>query len=227
MKKLLTSGAVVLTMLTLAACGSNSSDSGKGVDNMKSSKKATESSSKKNSKASLEVTNGAPEKINQWKYFEDFDADGTLVKIAKPTTKIAQGKLSISINAIKIFAMKPKNTDAKKTAADYFGASGVTDPYYVLQVLWSVKNGDTKEIQTNGIKSLVVNGQQYDMGSGLMDDGTGSAIAAGASKSFEANTLLKSTNYKAIKQFTLNIDNSADTTSFEQIAPAVSTNLKL
>lgn len=223
MKKFVTLSVTALAALTLAACGSNSSS--KGVDTVKSSKTSQASSSKKDTHENQHVTNGSPIKVGQWKYYDDFDADGTLVKVATPKKVVTQGKVTVTINSIKVFSMKPKNTDAKKTASDYFGASGVTDPYYVIQANWSAKNADSKELQTNGIKSFVVNGQQYAMGSGLQDSGTGASLASGASSDFEADALLKSSDYQSIKSMTINLDSIADTTSYEDVAPATSINV--
>lgn len=225
MKKFVTLGVTALAALTLAACGSNSSS--KGVDTVKSSKVSKSSSSKKPTKASLQVTNGSPEKVGQWKYMSDVDADGTLVKVSHPNTKIGQGKFTESVESIKIYQMKPKSDDAKKTVSDGFGVSGVTDPYYLLQVNWTAHNADKQELQTNGVKSIVVNGQQYSSDSGMQDEGAGSAVAAGAQTSFQTNVLLKSSDYKSIKQIAFNLDTVVTTTSFDEVAGATNTTINL
>lgn len=223
-KTMLALGAALVSAGVLTGCGNNIS-SNKGTDTVKSSVKSTNTKKKaSDSKADQQVTNGAPIKVGQWKYYSDFNADGTLVKVATPKKQVNQGKVNITIDSIKVYSMKPKNDDAKKIASDYFGASGVTDPYYVLQVNWSAKNSDSQELQTNGIKSIVTtNGQQLSAGQGLMDNGSGSALAANAFSTFEANGLLKSADYKSLNEITVNFDTVCTTSSFEEVAGTATT----
>lgn len=219
MRKLVTVGATALTLLLLAGCGnSNKVDNGDGADK---SSKVTNSSNK--TSTSKEVVNGSPEKVGQWKHFADFNADGTLEKVTTYNKVIEQGDITTTLKNVKIYSMKPKDDAAKKTASSYFNASGVDSPYYVVQINWSAKNGGTKELQTNGIKSIVTNtGQQFDIGSGLQDSGTGATLAPNGSSDYEANGLLKGSTAKDINSLTVNLGSICTTDTFEDVSPEVS-----
>lgn len=219
MKKGLVIGATLIMGLSLAACGSSKVDNGDGA--------SSSSAISKNKHSSAEVTNGAPTKVGQWKYFEDFDANGTLEKVTTFNKDIKQGDVTATIKNVKIYSMKPKNDSAKKIASEYFGASGVNDPYYVVQVNWSAKNSGSEELQTNGIESIVTNkGQQIDMNSGLQDSGVGSTIASGASSDYEANGLIKGATTKDINKLTLKLGSVCTTSDYTDVSPEV-TNIEL
>lgn len=226
MKKIATLSIAVLSALTLAACG-NSSSKGADTVNTTTTKKATPAKKVNNKKTGQEVTNGSPVKVGQWKYYEDFNANGTLVKIAKINKEVKQGDMSIKLDSVKIYSMKPKNDAAKKTAADYFDVSGVTDPYYVLQLIWSAKNNGSQELQTNGIESIVVvsSGQQLSMGNGLMDSGLGSSLLGSGSQDFEADGLLNNGEFEKINKLTVKIGSVADTSTFDDVSPETTVEL--
>lgn len=232
MKKIAIASMVLLAGLVLTACGNGSSSGGK--DTVSSSSKTEKTTAAKKSSSSAkktsgeEVTNGSPVKVGQWKYYEDFDADGTLVRIINLNKTATQGKATITFKTIKIFSMKPKNDAAKKTASDYFDTSGVTDPYYVLQIIWSAKNDNSQEVQTNGLQSVLTSaGQQLEMGHGFMDQGTGAKLQAGASQDFEADGLLKDGEFKALNKLTVKIGSIADVSTYENISPETTIELPL
>jgi hypothetical protein len=230
MKKLIALGVTLAAALSLAACGSSSSGGKDTVKESSSAKttKAKVSSSAKASSSNQEVTNGSPVKVGQWKYYSDFDADGTLVKIKNLNQTVKQGNVTVTIENVKVYSMKPKNDDAKSTAASYFGASGVTDPYYVLQVNWKAANADSRELQTNGLESIVTNtGQQLDTGSGLQDAGTGATVQPSANSEYEADGLLSNSNYKAITKLTVKLGSICTTDTFEDVAPETTISLNL
>lgn len=231
MKKLVIVGITALAALSLAACGSNNSD--KGVDTVKESSsakttKANKKSSSKKDAAGQEVTNGAPVKVGQWKYYQDFDANGTLVKVNTLNQTVKQGNVTVTIKDVKVFSMKPKNDDAKKTASDYFGASGVTDPYYVIQINWNAANSGNTELQTNGIEAIVTpSGQQISGDSGLQDAGTGATIQPSANSDFEADGLLNSSDYKSITKLTVKLGSICTTDTYEDVSPEATITLSL
>ncbi len=153
----------------------------------------------------------------------DFDANGTLKKVANLNKQVKQGDLTVTFSNIKIYSMKPKNADAQKIATTYFGASGVNDPYYVVQINWTAKNNGSKEVQTNGIDSVVTNtGQQLNANAGLQDSGVGSTIQPNATSDFEANGLLKGATNKNISKLTVKLSNTANTDTYEEVSPTIS-----
>ncbi|KRK39986.1 hypothetical protein [Loigolactobacillus bifermentans] len=215
MKKGLMIGATLLMGLSLAACGNSKVDNGDGASSSSAVSKNKASSSK-------EVTNGSPEKVGQWKYFEDFDANGTLEKVNTFNKEVKQGDVTVTIKNVKVYSMKPKNDNAKKIASEYFNASGVNNPYYVVQVNWSAKNAGSEELQTNGLENIVTNkGQQIDTGSGLQDAGTGATVASGASSEFEANGLIKGATAKDINKLTLKFGSICTTSDYTDVSPEV------
>jgi hypothetical protein len=215
MKKIVVLGSIVLIALGLTGCSTT-----KKVDNGDGASKSTAVSKKKET---AEVTNGSPEKVGQWKYMSDFEANGTLEKITKFNKVITQGPVKITIINVKIYSMKPKTDGAKKIASTYFNASGVDDPYYVVQVNWYAQNSDTRELQTNGIENIVTNkGQQIDSNSGLQDAGTGATLASNASSDYEANGLLKGATTKDINKLTLKLGSICTTDDYSDVAPEMS-----
>jgi hypothetical protein len=222
MKKIMVLSMTMLTAVALSACGSSNSGTdtaGKEPSSTKTAASEKKSSSSKKSETS-EVTNGPLIKVGQWKD-DSMQGKMKLVKIVSPNKDFPNGQFTLTIKDVKIFEITPVNDDQKKLASDTFNSTGVTTPYYEVQVTYAVKNGTAKPAQFNGVKSLVTStGQQMDMNGGLQDQGTGSEIAAGATKETACMGLIKAGDQDKITKVTVNADNMADTSTFETIAEA-------
>lgn len=232
MKKLITIGVTLFAALSLVACGTNNS---KGTDNggktataSKAKTSTAKSSSKKQTSDSKEVTNGQLLKVGQWMN-DDMQGKMELVKINVINKPLTTGKYTLTLSDYKMFEVTPKNDDQKKTASDGFGSStGVTTPYYEIQVQYTIKNASDAEVQYNGLNSLVTAaGTQLDPNGGLSDQGVGETIAAGATKSTALQALIPTTEKDGLNKLTLNFGSFCNTTDFSDVGQLPTTTLEL
>ncbi|MFD1392181.1 hypothetical protein ACFQ3L_01070 [Lacticaseibacillus jixianensis] len=230
MKKLIAIGATLLAALSLAACGSSNSGTDNGGKTVESSKntKTTTKPSKKKSSSSNEVTNGQLLKVGQWKN-DDMQGKMELAKIATINKTLTVSKYSVILKDFKMFEVTPKDNDQKKLAADSFASStGVTTPYYEIQIQYAIKNTSANPVQFNGISSLVTStGQQLDSNGGMSDQGVGAEVAAGATKDTAVQALITTSDKDKLSSITLNFDSFCNTSDFSDLGTLPVTKIDL
>lgn len=231
MKKLLTIGVTLAAVLSLAACGNSSKGTDNGGKTTTASKAKTstaKSSSKKATSEGKEVTNGQLLKVGEWM---NDSTQGTmkLAKISTINKPFTTGSYTLTLTDYKLFEVTPKDDDQKKLASNLFGVSaGVTTPYYEAQVQYSVKNAGTEEVQFNGVKSIVTSaGTQLDLNGGLVDQGMGEAVAAGATKTTAFMAIIPTAEKDTLKKLTINFDSFCNTTDFSDVGTLPATTIEL
>ncbi|NVO88906.1 hypothetical protein HWN39_10490 [Lactobacillus rhamnosus] len=217
MKKLFGFALAMLASVSLSACGNTASSD----QNSSSASVATVKSAKSQNKANSgkEVTNGPLLHPGEWT--DDSDRGKAELKaISNPKQTITSGTASIIINDVKFIEVTPRTDDQKQYVEGTTGASNLTTPYYQIQVDYQLKNNDTKPIQFNGIKSVVLGtGEQIDGESGMYDSGSDSEIAANATKASMVVVVVNKDKAK-LNKVTLNFDTFVDKDSFDPIADA-------
>ncbi|MFJ6957667.1 MAG: hypothetical protein ACIRXY_05540 [Ligilactobacillus animalis] len=215
-KSIKTISLLLLSALTLAGCSNTVDNSNKSASS--SSAKVKKNSSSRDNK---KVTAGELLKVGQW-HDDPTSGKVTLERIVSPTNaEINYGPMNFKIKNVKLLKYEPKTDQQKELISTTFDSANVTSPSYVIQVTYTLDNSSDSELQFNGIKSLVPNyGQQLSMGSGLIDEGVGSAIATHAHKDEHAQALINSDDVSKLNQLTFNLDSIANTDTFETVADA-------
>lgn len=216
-KSLALTGLTMLLASTLVACSNTTDNGGKSS----SSDAKTSQKSKKNT-SSNEVTNGQLIKVGEWKN-DTIQGKMKLVKTSKINKKYSSGSYDITLKDFKMFEVTPKDDTQKEAASTAFNSStGVTTPYYEIQVQYTITNNTDESVQFNGIKSIVTgSGTQMDLSSGMQDLGIGAEVAANATKSTAVMGLINTDEKNKLNKLTINFDTFANLSDFSEAAPAI------
>jgi len=217
-KSLALTGLTILLASSLVACSNNKTDNG-GKSSTPTAKTSQASKKKPSSK---EVTNGELLKVGEWKN-DTIQGKMKLVKINNINQSYTSGQYAIKLDNYKMFEVTPKDDNQKDYASTAFTSStGVTSPYYEIQIKYTIVNNSDNSVQFNGIKSLVTeSGTQMDGSSGLQDMGVGSEVAAHAKKSTAVMGLINTSEKDKLTKLTVNFDSFANLTDFSEAAPAI------
>ena len=217
-KSIALTGLTILLASTLVACSSNTTDNG----GKSSTPTAKTSQNEKKKTSTKEVTNGELLKVGEWKN-DTVQGKMKLVKINNINKTYTTGNYSIKLGDYKMFEVTPKSDTQKEAASTAFSSStGVTSPYYEIQVKYTIENNSDTAVQFNGIKSLVTeSGTQMDLTSGLQDLGIGAEVAAHAKKETAVMGLINTSEKDKLSKLTINFDSFANTSDFSEAAPAI------
>ncbi|MBC1811430.1 hypothetical protein HCA60_02860 [Listeria booriae] len=214
-------------MATLVACGNEDSSGAekekKTVAQDTETKKAPiESSNEVKESATDEefVKDGTPlSKAGQYNIDKTYGTKIILKKITSPNLSMDLGSLNLVINDVKIFERKGAPQEELDTV---FSNSSIppSDPYYTIQVRYSLENKGSESLSYNGFEYLVTDQKQQINVLNELQGGNGvHEIQSGALLENEyIICVLKPENVENINKITLKTSTVYDTASYDSVA---------
>ncbi|MCF6514903.1 hypothetical protein GSH19_01830 [Lactobacillus sp. S2-2] len=186
-KKAILPIVILISVILITACGNKSNQKKENNEanteaNIKpNSDKHDKKESNKESNPKL-VKNGNLKKINEYRY-DQFGTKQILVRNTSLNKIQTNGDISYTINKVKVYKNEAKNDSALNAAKQALNVENLSNPYYSVQVKFSIKNSSDKTIYLQGIEYLKLGHTFLSPYAGLNDLSAGKKIPANSYKS--------------------------------------------